>query len=197
MEPRDQHTAASRFAAEASMPNVGGLHQLSKTTSRARANSRLCNIDRLPSGCSVIASRRPSAPQSGAAVWRPWRTSADLFQPWNKFHRFISRQRSPVFGYFVANTRSGAYMQLITDSGSKPGVGGCEFGNAPACNRRQRMPPAITPNLTSIVPIFRSAGFDAEATQNLGKAYDIACGLLHPKARPPRRTMASWRAPPG
>src|SRR5580692_3391913 len=35
----------------------------------------------------------------------------------------------------------------------------------------------------SIVPIFRSSGFDAEATRNLGKAYDIAC--LHPKGRPP------------
>ena len=41
------------------------------------------------------------------------------------------------------------------------------------------------PNVTSIVPIFRSSGFDADATQNLGKAYDIACRSLHSKGRPP------------
>ena len=41
------------------------------------------------------------------------------------------------------------------------------------------------PNVTSIVPIFRSGGFDAQATQNLGKAYDIVCRSLHPKGRPP------------
>jgi hypothetical protein len=40
-------------------------------------------------------------------------------------------------------------------------------------------------NVISIVPIFRSGGFDAEATQNLGKAYDIACRSLHAKGRPP------------
>src|ERR1700722_4498805 len=39
--------------------------------------------------------------------------------------------------------------------------------------------------VSSIVPIFRSSGFDAEATRNLGKAYDIACLSLHPKGRPP------------
>ena len=41
------------------------------------------------------------------------------------------------------------------------------------------------PNVISIVPIFRSGEFDAEATQNLGKAYDIACRSLHPNGRPP------------
>jgi hypothetical protein len=41
------------------------------------------------------------------------------------------------------------------------------------------------PNVISIVPIFRSGGFDAEATQNLGKAYDIACRSLHPKGDRP------------
>lgn len=38
---------------------------------------------------------------------------------------------------------------------------------------------------SSIVPLFRDSGFDAEATQTLGKAYDIACRSLHPKGRPP------------
>jgi hypothetical protein len=47
------------------------------------------------------------------------------------------------------------------------------------------MPATITPLPNVIVPIFRSDGFDAEATQNLGKAYDIACHSLHPKGRPP------------
>jgi len=36
------------------------------------------------------------------------------------------------------------------------------------------MPTMITPLPNVIVPIFRSDGFDAEATQNLGKADDIA-----------------------
>jgi len=39
--------------------------------------------------------------------------------------------------------------------------------------------------VSSIVPFFRDSGFDAEATQNLGKAYEIACRALHPKGRPP------------
>jgi hypothetical protein len=39
--------------------------------------------------------------------------------------------------------------------------------------------------VSSIVPIFRNSGFDAEATRNLGEAYDIACRSLHPKGRPP------------
>jgi hypothetical protein len=38
---------------------------------------------------------------------------------------------------------------------------------------------------SSIVPIFGGRGFDAEATQNLGKAYDIACRSLHVKGQPP------------
>ena len=46
------------------------------------------------------------------------------------------------------------------------------------------MPATITPLPNVIVPIFRSDGFDAEVTQNLGKAYDIACHSLHPKGRP-------------
>jgi hypothetical protein len=47
------------------------------------------------------------------------------------------------------------------------------------------MPATITPLPNVIVPLFRSGGFDAEATQDLGKAYDIACHSLHPKGRPP------------
>ena len=39
--------------------------------------------------------------------------------------------------------------------------------------------------MSSIVPVFRDSGFDAEATQALGKAYDIACVSLHPSGRPP------------
>jgi hypothetical protein len=35
------------------------------------------------------------------------------------------------------------------------------------------------------VPIFRGSGFDAEATQALGKAYDLACLSLHPNGQPP------------
>jgi hypothetical protein len=38
---------------------------------------------------------------------------------------------------------------------------------------------------SSIVPLFRDVGFDAEATLVLGKAYDIACRSLHPKGQPP------------
>jgi hypothetical protein len=34
------------------------------------------------------------------------------------------------------------------------------------------------PNVTSIVPIFRNSGFDAEATRNLGKAYDDVRELM-------------------
>jgi len=37
----------------------------------------------------------------------------------------------------------------------------------------------------TIIPVFRDSGFDAEVTQSLGKAYDIACRSLHPKGRPP------------
>jgi hypothetical protein len=33
------------------------------------------------------------------------------------------------------------------------------------------------------VPFWRDRGFDAEATHNLGNAYDIACRSLHPKGR--------------
>jgi hypothetical protein len=39
--------------------------------------------------------------------------------------------------------------------------------------------------VSSIVPVFRDSGFDAEATQALGKAYDVACLSLHPKGQPP------------
>ena len=34
--------------------------------------------------------------------------------------------------------------------------------------------------MSSIVPIFRDSGFDPEAVQALGKAYDLACLSLHP-----------------
>jgi hypothetical protein len=37
----------------------------------------------------------------------------------------------------------------------------------------------------AIVPVFRDSGFDAEATQALGKAYDFACLSLHPSGQPP------------
>jgi hypothetical protein len=39
--------------------------------------------------------------------------------------------------------------------------------------------------LNEILPFFRDRGFDAEATQALGMAYDIACRSLHPKGQPP------------
>jgi len=39
--------------------------------------------------------------------------------------------------------------------------------------------------VSSIVPIFRGSGFDAETTHDLGKAYDIACRALHVKSQPP------------
>ena len=42
-----------------------------------------------------------------------------------------------------------------------------------------------TKPFNEIVPFFRDRGFDAEATQALGKAYDIACRSLHAKGRPP------------
>ena len=44
---------------------------------------------------------------------------------------------------------------------------------------------SVVATMSSVVPLFRESGFDAEATQNLGKAYDIACLSLHPKGRPP------------
>jgi hypothetical protein len=39
--------------------------------------------------------------------------------------------------------------------------------------------------VSSIVPILRGSGFDAETTQKLGNAYDIACRSLHVKGQPP------------
>ena len=39
--------------------------------------------------------------------------------------------------------------------------------------------------MSSVVPLFKGRGFDDEATQILGKAYDIACRSLHAKGRPP------------
>ena len=39
--------------------------------------------------------------------------------------------------------------------------------------------------MSSIVPVFRDSGFNPEATQALGKAYDIACLSLHPNGQPP------------
>ena len=39
--------------------------------------------------------------------------------------------------------------------------------------------------MSSVVPLFRDRGFDPEATQILGKAYDIACRSLHRKGQPP------------
>jgi hypothetical protein len=39
--------------------------------------------------------------------------------------------------------------------------------------------------MSSVIPLFRDGGFDAEMTHTLGKAYDIACRSLHPKG-PPR-----------
>ncbi len=39
--------------------------------------------------------------------------------------------------------------------------------------------------MSSIVPIFKDSGFDAEATRALGEAYDIACRSLHPTGPPP------------
>jgi hypothetical protein len=39
--------------------------------------------------------------------------------------------------------------------------------------------------MSSVVPLFKGRGFDDEATQILGKAYDIACRSLHRKGQPP------------
>ena len=39
--------------------------------------------------------------------------------------------------------------------------------------------------MSSVVPLFKGRGFDDEATQILGKAYDIACRSLHSKGQPP------------
>lgn len=39
--------------------------------------------------------------------------------------------------------------------------------------------------MSSIIPFFRDRGFDPEATEILGKAYDIACRSLHHKGQPP------------
>ena len=47
------------------------------------------------------------------------------------------------------------------------------------------MPATITPLPNVIVPIFRSGGFDAEATQNLGKAYTLPATPFTPKAARP------------
>ena len=38
---------------------------------------------------------------------------------------------------------------------------------------------------SSVVPLFRDGAFDAEATQAMGNAYDIACRSLRPKGRLP------------
>jgi len=38
---------------------------------------------------------------------------------------------------------------------------------------------------SSVVPPFGDSAFDAEATQAMGNAYDIACRSLHPKGRLP------------
>src|SRR5690242_806085 len=37
----------------------------------------------------------------------------------------------------------------------------------------------------SLLPFFRNRGFNDEATEALGRAYDIACRSLHPKGRAP------------
>jgi hypothetical protein len=39
--------------------------------------------------------------------------------------------------------------------------------------------------MASIIPLFKDSAFDAEATQALGNAYDIACRSLHSKGQPP------------
>ena len=39
--------------------------------------------------------------------------------------------------------------------------------------------------MNSVVPLFGDSKFDAEATQAIGNAYDIACRSLHPKGRLP------------
>ena len=39
--------------------------------------------------------------------------------------------------------------------------------------------------MTSVVPLFRDSAFDAEATQTMGNAYDIACRSLRPNGRLP------------
>jgi hypothetical protein len=44
---------------------------------------------------------------------------------------------------------------------------------------------SVVTTKSPVVPFFRDRGFDAEATQKLGEAYDIACRSLHPKGRRP------------
>jgi hypothetical protein len=39
--------------------------------------------------------------------------------------------------------------------------------------------------VSPVIPIFRDRGFTAEAIENLGKAYEIACRSLHVKGQPP------------
>jgi hypothetical protein len=39
--------------------------------------------------------------------------------------------------------------------------------------------------MSSVVPLFKGRGFDDEATQILGRAYDIVCRSLHRKGQPP------------
>ena len=39
--------------------------------------------------------------------------------------------------------------------------------------------------MSKIIPVFKASGFDDEATQILGSAYDIACRSLHSKGQPP------------
>jgi hypothetical protein len=39
--------------------------------------------------------------------------------------------------------------------------------------------------VSTVIPVFRDSGFDDEATQILGRAYEIACRSLHPKGQPP------------
>ena len=47
------------------------------------------------------------------------------------------------------------------------------------------IPPPASATMSSVVPLFKDSGFDDEATQILGIAYDIACRSLHPKGQPP------------
>ncbi len=47
--------------------------------------------------------------------------------------------------------------------------------------------------MTSVVPLFRDSAFDAEATQTMGNAYDIACRSLCPNGDCPS-SKSCWPA---
>jgi hypothetical protein len=70
-------------------------------------------------------------------------------------------------------------------NGTHPGVRGFAAKHVGERKNAVQPPSMLQGESPSIVPFFRDGGFDAEETQNLGMAYEIACRSLHPKGRPP------------